>query len=593
MPMSQERARPLYCYVVLLWVLITLVGITHAADKIAASSLGDPDNYMRLVQVRDWLVGQSWSDVVQHRMNPPHGGDIHWSRLVDMPIALVIIIVRPLFGQHVAEMSALIAVPALLSLALMLVLAPLLRNIAGRGVTLALLGLLPLCLLVSAQFMPMRIDHHGWQILMAAIALVAWTRPGMIPPAIAGAALAFWMHVSIEGLPYAMLFGGLYMGAYVLSGDRRVRPYMASLTIGSLAFLISTHGIDALWQSYCDAVSAPYVAALLISTLALILWDHAFQPSRWQTRLIPPLIAGAAALAAIALIDPVCLAGPFATLDPLAREFWYLGVSEGLPFWRQSGQIGLVMVVAPMTGIVAASIHAWVAYRNSRDVTAVGIAIAALFAWGLGLFILRAGGVAQIYALPGMAMLVGWLISHREQMRPRMMWSLSMAATLLLATSLPALLIGSWIFPKIKEAASSNNVEQASLASDCDGAANRTAFLELGNTILFAPIDAGPALLYRANVQVVAGAYHRNSAAIATVIRAFTSAPDRARGIVSGTGAEHLLFCPDFGETKKYVRRAPDGLAAALERGDIPNWLKPDERLQTSSARLYKIVRGD
>ena len=40
-------------------------------------------------QVRDWMAGQSWFDVVQHRLNPPLGVDMHWSRLVDAPIAAI------------------------------------------------------------------------------------------------------------------------------------------------------------------------------------------------------------------------------------------------------------------------------------------------------------------------------------------------------------------------------------------------------------------------------------------------------------------------------------------------------------------------
>lgn len=588
-------SRPLYRYVALIWLLITIGAVFQSADAIARSSLGDPDNFMRLVQVRDWLAGQSWTDVVQHRMNPPHGGDIHWSRLVDMPIALIILALRPLFGQSVAEMAALVAVPALLSLTLMLVLAPLLRNIAGRGVGLALLALLPLCLFVSAQFVPMRIDHHGWQILMAAIALGAWTRPGMASAALAGVALAFWMHVSIEGLPYAMLFGALYMMTYVLEGDRRVRAYLGALTIGSLLFLVSTHGFAALALSYCDAISAPYVAALLLAIGGFLVADYSLRPLRWQTRLIPPLIAGGAALAGVALVDPVCLAGPFATLDPLTRDFWYLSVNEGLPFWRQSGSISLVMILAPLTGVIAAIVHAWVAYRSRQDLTAVGLAIAALFAWGIGLLILRTGGVAEIYALPGMATLIGWLIAQNHRFRPRIAWSLSMASAFLLATSIPPLVLGASIFAdndKPTKSAAGRNSENADRESqECVTRATDPALLGIGKVTLFAPLDVGPALLYRTDVSVIASGYHRNSAAIAKVIRAYTNFPDAARAIVMETPAQYLLLCRGTAEMSKYKHRAPHGLAAMLDRGNIPNWLAPDPRLQTASARLYRVIR--
>ncbi len=593
--LDHAPSRPLYRYVALIWLLITIGAIFHAADSIARASLGDPDNYMRLVQVRDWLAGQSWTDVVQHRMNPPHGGDIHWSRLVDMPIALIIMVLRPLFGQGIAEMAALIAVPALLSLALMLVLAPLLRNLAGRGVALALLALLPLCLFVSAQFMPMRIDHHGWQILMAAIALVAWTRPGMASAALAGAALAFWMHVSIEGLPYAMLFGGLYMMTYVLKGDRRVRAYLGALTIGSLLFLVSTHGLAALARSYCDAISAPYVAALLLATGGFLIADYSVRPLRWQTRLISPLLAGSAALAGIALVDPVCLAGPFAALDPLTRDVWYLNVNEGQPVWRQSGSMSLVMILAPLTGLAVAIVHAWTAYRSRRDLTAVGIAIAALFAWGIGLLILRAGGVAQIYALPGMAILIGWLIARSDQFHPRILWSVSMAAALLLATAIPPFVLGAWLFAdndKPTTSARTGNSEDAdSQSQQCVTPSTGAALRSIGKVTLLAPLDVGPVLLYQTDVSIIASGYHRNSAAIAKVIRAYTSPADAAHAIVLETPAQYLLLCSGMQEMTNYKHRAPTGLAAALDRGNIPNWLAPDARLQTASARLYRVIR--
>jgi hypothetical protein len=50
-------------------------------------ALGDTDDNMRIMQVRALLHGQGWFDLRQYRMNPPLGANIHWSRLVDLPIA--------------------------------------------------------------------------------------------------------------------------------------------------------------------------------------------------------------------------------------------------------------------------------------------------------------------------------------------------------------------------------------------------------------------------------------------------------------------------------------------------------------------------
>jgi len=45
----------------------------------------DNDDMMRLIQVRDFIAGQSWFDADQHRMGPD-GTAMHWSRVADIPI---------------------------------------------------------------------------------------------------------------------------------------------------------------------------------------------------------------------------------------------------------------------------------------------------------------------------------------------------------------------------------------------------------------------------------------------------------------------------------------------------------------------------
>ena len=62
----------------------------------AARMLVGPDDFMRVVQVLDWVDGQGWNDMVQRRVNPPAGVDMHWSRLADLPLTAVITLAEPL-----------------------------------------------------------------------------------------------------------------------------------------------------------------------------------------------------------------------------------------------------------------------------------------------------------------------------------------------------------------------------------------------------------------------------------------------------------------------------------------------------------------
>ena len=110
---------------------------------------------------------------------------MHWSRLVDLPLALVIGTLTPLIGAAAAEQTALVMVPLLTLGAIVLVTA----RIAGRyldreAATLACIcvGLSPL---VMVQLQPMRIDHHGWQIFSVVLALAGladrrWVRGAML-----------------------------------------------------------------------------------------------------------------------------------------------------------------------------------------------------------------------------------------------------------------------------------------------------------------------------------------------------------------------------------------------------------------------------
>jgi hypothetical protein len=97
----------------LIWVVSCLMLAGSTWSAIAEWRMGDPDDQMRLIQVRDWLAGQSWWDVTQYRMNIPEGGPMHWSRLVDVPIAAAILVLTPVFGMALAEHATLAVIPLL------------------------------------------------------------------------------------------------------------------------------------------------------------------------------------------------------------------------------------------------------------------------------------------------------------------------------------------------------------------------------------------------------------------------------------------------------------------------------------------------
>src|SRR4051812_40557524 len=95
------------------WLVTSALLIASRWASIRGFGLGDTDDNMRIMQVRAWLDGQSWYDLRQYRLNPPYGADIHWSRLVDLPLAGLKLALQPILGGRDAEKAAVTVAPML------------------------------------------------------------------------------------------------------------------------------------------------------------------------------------------------------------------------------------------------------------------------------------------------------------------------------------------------------------------------------------------------------------------------------------------------------------------------------------------------
>lgn len=190
------------------WLCLALFLVYLSWSHIVTRSGWDPDDQLRLVQLRDFLNGQSWFDTTQYRLNAPEGGPMHWSRLIELPLALLVLLFRPLFGQPVAEMlagtlsSAASGLPHSCSAAL----PPILAAGSAGSIAVVMAMVSPA---ISMQMRPMRIDHHGWQLVCAALALWTLFWPNARKAECMGLALAVWLHISLEGAPVTAAFFGL------------------------------------------------------------------------------------------------------------------------------------------------------------------------------------------------------------------------------------------------------------------------------------------------------------------------------------------------------------------------------------------------
>ena len=181
------------------WAIVSALLLAINWSAIANSRFPDPDDIMRLVQVRDLIAGQGWFDHTQYRVDAAGGGvPMHWSRLVDLPLAIIIVALTPLIGASAAESFAVVFVPLLtLGIAMLLAARISWRMLGDEEATLTTL-VVALSIPVLFQLGPLRIDHHGWQIVCALAAMNGlMARSPKVGGAVIGSSLATWLSISM------------------------------------------------------------------------------------------------------------------------------------------------------------------------------------------------------------------------------------------------------------------------------------------------------------------------------------------------------------------------------------------------------------
>lgn len=606
-----RRLQPLYTIadrkwpwlVLVAWAIISAIYLSRYGPQMHFMSLGDTDDNMRYLQVRDWLNGQSWSDLRQHRMNPPTGANIHWSRLVDLPIAGLMITLKPLFGAVRGEQLALGIAPLLPLLPLMLALAFITRRLSDGGIGWAIAALLPLGAEMGlSMYMPMRVDHHGWQLALTVMMLAGivdrnWTRGGIV----AGVSSALSVTIGMEMMVYLAAAGAIIVLRWIFKDGaaRRMVPYAISLA-GTTALSFAIFASEANRLPVCDALS-PVWATLLVLAGALMLTLALLPLPRWPLRLAAAMVGGAALLFFAWSLWPQCLTGAY-QIAPELQSKWLVYIREAKPITQQARNVWLPLVALPVVGGIGALAACWL-LRRDRDMSwAAGtVAIMILFSGALLFWQIRAGPAAQLLAIPTVAWAAGAVLNLLVKRRGLQRLG-ALAALLLLAIAFCAYPLYPKVAPLLANAkekakaaadkAKPNTKRKASATALCRTQPALQVLDHLPPAVIFTMVDLGPRILSMTHHSVIAGPYHRNGKDILDIHHAMDGPPEGFRPIAAAHGARYLLICPGFAEGTIYQQRSPQGFYAQMVRGKVPAWLEP-VTLKSGVTLPYSLYRID
>lgn len=573
------------------WLVLVAFNLFVHYDAILLLQYPDPDDAMRLAQVRDLIAGQSWFDIKQYRVNPIEGGGLmHWSRFVDASVAGLILILQPLLGETAGERWAFALYPQLLILPLFLLFGRILAALGDRRLVVA--GLLVAFTGVTFLqfFAPMRIDHHNWQLLLSVAMFAIALRPATLANGLIAAVLmTLHVEISLEGLPYLAIFGGLF--AFDWLRDPRTSPrlagFAAGLTVFPFVWLLAMRGVQSTSTVFCDSFSLPYAAAVAVAATLLWIWIQAPAAMSMTTprRLLALAAAGATGAAVFALSGPQCLGGPFGALDPLVRSYWYDTVFEGRPIWAQEATYGIIYLAPTLVGLAALA-FAWRQSRGEPYAENWNRAAAIILCSALTSFLVtRMGATTHALLVPAFAaMAVG--LWHWSRNRRSLVGRV--ASVLLVFAALPG--IDAALGVRLARVSAGEPVVETGVMRACPTAATLAPLSKEPPTQLFAPIDIGPALLVRTPHSVVATGHHRNDRAMRRIISAFIAEPAAAEALVRAERAKYLVACIDLPEMQRFAAEAPNGLAAKLVQGEPVSWLARDARLSSGLVSVYRIV---
>jgi hypothetical protein len=558
--------------ILLLWLAVSAFLVYASWNQVLTRAGWDPDDQLRMVQLRDFLGGQSWFDTTQYRMNPPDGAPMHWSRLVELPLALIILLLTPLLGAAQAEMVAGAAVPMLCLGGIAYLLAGIAERIGGRGAAIAAVALSLISPALLIQLRPMRIDHHGWQIFCAVLALATlfWAdrRKGGL---VMGAALAAWMHISLEGAPMTAAFFLLLGWRWVVDRGEGVRLFWTLCGFAglSLALFLGTQGDVFAARQYCDTVSPAHLWAIL-GAVALLLPAIYLKPEHRWMRMGVVAVAGTAALGILLWLAPSCLQGGFGDLDPLVREYWYANVSEGLPVWRQEPKIAIILITPLLVALISLwTAHRFVAVEKRPMLAQLGFFL--IYGSVLSLLVFRTISVATAFTIVPVALCFAAAVK-RYTVEPLL------ARRLLLAGSIPILLISGLLAGIIAgafEAAPDKSEAGVEAATDtCQSVRSVKALSALPPGNIIAPFDMGPAILLTTRHKVLASSHHRNAQGMRDQISIFRLPPDEAKAIMARHSIDYIVACPGEGELTRYRRKDSEGLWATIASGETPGWIE-------------------
>lgn len=574
--------------------------------KFGTDFLGpDNDDVMRLVQVRDWLGGQGWFDLTQYRLGQDGGTLMHWSRLVDLPIAGLISLFSLFFAVEISEAIAIYIWPLITAIPVILSFMLCVRTIAGpQGVAVGAVASIAF-LFGAGKFNPGAIDHHNIQLAIYALLIFIIIEPkrSWKLHVFGGFLCAFAIAIGAETTPLIAVFCAIIAVAWAWNGDkiyrRPTRVFGLSMALSLTLLFFITIPPARYTEVVCDTLSLGYYALGVAGSGLLFLAAATLSYKSRIIRFASLGGIGAIVLVLAKIIAPECLQSPLADLDPLLVELWLNNVTEAqssLAKWQAKPWSIFGYYAVPVMAIILCIFQ--LKSGEHKDIY-LKLLVIILIAFVISLIQTRGSVYANFVAMIPMTILVSQL-RKKNQDEPK---NVKIAISFILVSflSMPIIWaaigesISKFVDPEVEAKGKFQLTSQTGNNSEVDednACKTQKALMplnELPNGVVVAPSNMGASILRYTQHRVLSAPYHRNQSGMLTEIKASISSNEEAHKILKDANATILLFCDTDPQVTISKRKVNNGFYANLSNGEIPEFLTPLAISQTSALKFYKI----
>jgi hypothetical protein len=576
----------------LLAALLLLALNAHAGFPQLANPAGDNDSLLQLVEVRDLMAGQGWFDLHQNRMGLEGGFVMHWSRLLDAPLALSIRAVSALTGSTaLAEQIVQIAWPALQFFIAVFFIIRAARAFAGAHAVLPAAVVGGAALYYIGIFSPGALDHHNVQLMLtlASLALLL-EAPAHRPAAfVAGICATLTLAIGMESAPYAGALGAVVALLFLGNGDGErliARDFGLGVAGVSAVVFVTTIPVSSWGQAQCDTFSVVQFAVTGLAGAGLAVMASLRVANATAARRLVSLGLLAVTLAlVVVLLFPQCLAAPYAHLDPRLQQMWLGYIEEAqsvVQLVSDDPARAVARFATPLVAIILMALRfSHGGWRRQDSLVGALLLVAVLVsAWEV-----RGSTFSIAFAvIPLSAWIAKW--RQRAETSPSSGSVLRMAAAWLISVNA--------IWSGAAQAASSAfeagaPVQDASIDAPCNSKASFAALGAMTPTTVLAISNLGSPILAFTGHRVFAGPYHRNVAGNLLVFDALLGSAADAKAIVESHHVGLVALCRGNPESRLLAAKVPDGFLAGLMRGNVPDWLEPVAETRGAPLELYRV----